>query len=73
MTIQIISWYSPKLLEGTGYTHGQEIDGTDAEALGIAMELFMNGLNIRVTRHGPPNYPDKTITIAVDDKGFTQR
>ena len=84
MTIQIISWSNPKLLEGTGYTHGQEIKGTDSDALGIAMQLFMNGLNIRVTRNSPKCFClresgteecgcPKIIRIAVDDQGFTQR
>lgn len=72
MTIQIISWVSPKLLEGTGYTHGQEVEGTESDALGIAMGLFMNGLNIRVTRHIDSDN-SKTIIVAVDDRGFTQR
>jgi len=83
MTIQIISWASPQLLEGTGYTHGQEVEGSDAVALGIAMELFMNGLNIRVTRQqskcickGECSCNGNILPIvrvAVDDKGFTQR
>lgn len=83
MIIQIIDWHGGKLLEGTGYTHGEEIEGGEADALGIAVKLFKNGLNIRVTRQhskcickGECSCNGNImpiIRVAVDDKGFSQR
>lgn len=64
--ITIISWFSPKLLDNTGYCHDQKIDD-DTRIFSIAENLFNFKLNIMILKK------DNNITICVSDGGFGQR
>ena len=66
--IQIISWFSPSLLDNTNYKHGDLIDGNEDKALEIAGELFKSGLNVIIKRLGINGY-----CIAVSNVNFCQR
>jgi hypothetical protein len=67
MKIIISDWAQGPFLRGTKYTHGQEIEGTDDDAITIASELFKLGRNVMLYHN------DSNIAICVDHKHFQQR
>lgn len=68
MKIQIIAWFSPKVLDSTNYNHGDIIDGDESKALEISAEIFRAGFNVMIRRA-----KDNEIWICVSDSGFGQR
>lgn len=65
--INVVSWFSPKLLDGTNYAHGENIEGDELNAFLIAEDLFKSGLNVMILRKA------SNILIAVSDGNFGQR
>jgi hypothetical protein len=67
MKITICDWLGGTLLQGTKFSHGQVLEGTESEALAIASDLFKHGRNIMVT------HSSEGFSIFVDNKRFQQR
>lgn len=81
MKITLFDYALGQLLEGSGYTHKQEIEGTPEDAVRIAGEIFLKGPNVMIlhrqarnegTHKNPVTIP-ASITIMTDNQRFQQR
>jgi hypothetical protein len=81
MKVVVFDWAQGKLLEGTGYSHNQEIEGTKEEAARIASEIFLKGPNVMMLHRGgqnrgtrkKPDIEPNWILIQTDDQNFKMR
>jgi hypothetical protein len=79
--IVIYDYALGNLLESTGYTHNQVIEGTPEDAVRIAGEIFLKGPNVMITHRQERNEGTRknpvmtpaSILIMTDNQRFQQR